>query len=713
MRQGAFCLLCRPKNFSAPVKQTCEIGFFYYIAACLCGDEITIVSTFGHPLTDMRNFLASALLLAASFANAQQQDSTELAELLTLSAVTDASELQKKLNENVGAASRKALSSRETPGIVSVITEDDIQRTGARDLVDVLRLVPGFDFGADVSFITGVSLRGAWSLEGKILILLDGHELNELMYQNVAFFNRFPVDLVHRIEIIRGPGSAMYGGTAEYGVINIITKGAVETDALTVSGSIGALPDSYGRRNAQLSLAKKVSDNAVIDVSLFRGRAIRSDQSYQDLYQEYEPVNLTDYTETDTYFATLGLRVNNFQVRGMMEEYQTADPLFTTNFRSFYLTLKNEFKVNPRFSVTPFVTYTRQRPWRQFYTEDREDYFDNIARRIKGGVFGSYDVSKRLNVVVGTEYSQDYAESLMDPEYFDGEKNVTFNMYSFYSQALFRHPFVNITGGFRVDKHNAFGAAFVPRVALTKRFGNFHFKTLASGSYRAPGIDNINLANDIKPERSVVFELEAGYQLTPDMLLSINGFVINTKDIIVFANIDLGGGEFDQLYENSRRFGSRGAEVTYTFRKNKWLLETTYSYYQSGTSTVERYAVPDNDRLFIAFPQHKLGFMAGYSITGALSVNVTANHFSKRYAYTELDEDDIPAVTQLDPYTLINANVRYTNAFIKGLSLSAGVFDLLDERPVTPQAYNGDVAPIPGRSREFTFKVIYTIPLTR
>lgn len=661
----------------------------------------------------MRNFLTSLLLMVAFFAEGQDQDSTDLADLLSLSAVTDASELQKKLNEKVGAASKKALSSRETPSIVSVISADDILRTGARDLIDVLRLVPGFDFASDVSFVTGISLRGAWAMEGKTLILLDGHELNELMYQNVAFFNRFPVDLIHRIEIIRGPGSAIYGGTAEYGVINIITKGSVDQNSLTASAIFGVLPDSYGRKNAQLSFAKSIGDKAVVDVSLFRGQAILSDQTYQDLYQEFEPVNLTDHTETNTYFASVGMRVNDLQVRGMIEDYQTADPLLTTSFRSAFVTVKNDFRLNPKFTLTPFVTYTHQRPWRQEYNEGDDQYFDNIATRTKGGVYGSYDISRRFNLIAGTEYFREQARSLIDPEYFSGEDGVSFDMYSFYSQALFKHPFVNITGGFRLDKHNAFGAAFVPRLAFTKRFGNFHFKTLASASYRAPGIDNINLSDNIKPERSTIFELEAGYQLTPDMLLSVNSYIINTKDIIVFYNIDLGGGDYEQLYGNSARFGTRGIEVMYTFRKNKWTFETNYSFYRAGTSTVDRYAITGNTKAFVAFPQHKVVVNGGYDFTRNLGLNLTFSHFSERYAYTTIDEEGAPLMTRLNPYTLINANLLYRNLFLKGLTFSVSGFDLLNERPVTPQAYNGDFAPVSGRSREINFKAVYTIPFSK
>src|SRR5690606_979054 len=106
-----------------------------------------------------------------------------------------------------------------------------------------------------------------------------------------------------------------------------------------------------------------------------------------------------------------------------------------------------------------------------------------------------------------------------------------------------------------------------------------------------------------------------------------------TKDIIVFYNIDLGGGDYDQIYGNSERFGTRGIEMTYTFRKNKWMFETNYSFYQAGTSTVDRYAIAHNDKAFVAFPQHKIIVNGGYDFTKNLSLNVIVNHFSERWAY--------------------------------------------------------------------------------
>jgi outer membrane receptor for ferrienterochelin and colicin len=170
----------------------------------------------------MNRLYGIALLTFLSLNTALSQD---LDSLFNLQAYTAESELQKSLNQKVSVATLN-LSSRESPGIVTVINREEITNSGARDLTDVLRLVPGFDIMQDLQFVLGMSLRGSWANEGKILVLMDGVPFNELLYQSVAIGNRFPVDAIERIEIIRGPGSAIYGGSAEYGVINIITKNA-------------------------------------------------------------------------------------------------------------------------------------------------------------------------------------------------------------------------------------------------------------------------------------------------------------------------------------------------------------------------------------------------------------------------------------------------------------------------------------------------------
>lgn len=131
---------------------------------------------------------------------------------------------KERAENDVSIASRKTLGTREAPGIVTVITREEILKMGARDLIDILNVVPGFHFGTDVTSVVGVGIRGNWAHEGKFLLQLNGISLNETLFATSAYGNRFPIAAIQRIEIIRGPGSAIYGGYAELGVINIITQ---------------------------------------------------------------------------------------------------------------------------------------------------------------------------------------------------------------------------------------------------------------------------------------------------------------------------------------------------------------------------------------------------------------------------------------------------------------------------------------------------------
>jgi len=108
----------------------------------------------------------------------------------------------------------------------------------------------------------GLSLRGNWANEGKVLVLMDGQPFNELLYQSVAVGNRFPVDAIERVEIIRGPGSAQYGGSAEYGVINIITKVTINGQRITDSDDSLLRHLLYG--NILLFLSDNQADTGII-----------------------------------------------------------------------------------------------------------------------------------------------------------------------------------------------------------------------------------------------------------------------------------------------------------------------------------------------------------------------------------------------------------------------------------------------------------------
>lgn len=134
-------------------------------------------------------------------------------DLLNSFSLTDIIELDDALmNMEITVASGKEnkLTARESPGVVTVLTRRDIKATGAARLMDLLRFVPGYDIGSDQNGLDGLIARGNAASEGKVLVNLNGMPVNEIAYASFAL--ELDIDHIERIEIIRGPGSALYGG---------------------------------------------------------------------------------------------------------------------------------------------------------------------------------------------------------------------------------------------------------------------------------------------------------------------------------------------------------------------------------------------------------------------------------------------------------------------------------------------------------------------
>ena len=180
------------------------------------------------------------------------EDLTYLAEKLGIS-------VDELLNMKL-TVSKKELPLREQPSIVSVITTEDIANSGATDLIEVLQMIPGINFGYDTEGVIGIIMRGNWANEGKILLLVDGMEMNEQFYYSMQFGNHYPIEQIKRIEIIRGPGSAIYGGSAELGVINIITRNGDDINGLSVSPIYSQMNSNYGILSAAISSGVKIKD---------------------------------------------------------------------------------------------------------------------------------------------------------------------------------------------------------------------------------------------------------------------------------------------------------------------------------------------------------------------------------------------------------------------------------------------------------------------
>lgn len=627
--------------------------------------------------------------------------------------------LEELMNIEMTVASTKALSPRESPGVVTLITSEQIESTGARDLMDVLRLVPGFEFGVDVQGVVGVGLRGNWGHEGKILILMDGQEMNERSFATTQLGHHFPLHHIERIEIIRGPGSATYGGYAELGVINIITKKGKNLHGGSLSATYGAYENALGRASGSFMVGNG-DDDISYDIKGFYQVGNRSDRTYTDIYGD--SYSMKDNSELESVMFNGGLKYKNLTARLVYEDYEVAQrDLFDaampqavdTGFEGIYTDLKYDIKASDKLTITPRFKFKNQKPWlandKAAETLDAGDFggvfADKTVTQTWGGILLNAETSDKVSILGGVEYYTDNGESVSGYEYeFTNSTDISFYNVSVYGQGLFKLDFANVTVGARFNEHEQFGSAFVPRLGLTKLFDRFHTKILFSQAFRAPSIQNIDPNPTIKPEVTTVFEVEAGYKLTDNMHINANLYSISVEDPIVFfydGDTDLEG------YANYEQTGTKGIELEYLY-KDKWgSLSLNYSYYTAdGENKVPSYYA-GNDNELLGLAQNKINVVANYNINKSLSMNATLTHLGERHGYPTVDLSEEPVLTKFDSEMFLNLYLNYRNILTDGLTAGIGVYNLTDNDYAFIQPYNSGHSPLPASGREFLVRFTY------
>jgi outer membrane cobalamin receptor len=649
-------------------------------------------------------------MLGALGAPARAEDSEEVTDVQQLS-------LADLLDTQVDIASKKPQTTRETPGIVTVITRDDIVNSGARELLDVLALVPGFAAGVDVGGVVDLAIRGQWGHEGKILLLIDGQPMNELLYSSLQLANHYPLEAVDRIEVIRGPGSAIYGGYAELAVINVITRDASSLDGVAVAATYGQAGRTIGHASSTLSFG--ATSKAIPELSV-AGSLMIGHASSRGTYRDFAGASyaLDGNSGVDPMFGKLAFKLRGLSVSAIIDNYQidTRDgvgPVLAETarqgFRAYYLDASYRIALRDHLTLTPRFDIIRQSPW-EILDRSSELFYTKTVMRYTAGLSLSYDPTEHINILAGTETYSDRAH-VNDTELtglqtmFGDKADVAYDTIATYAQVLVNHRLANLTIGARYEHHSAVGGSLVPRIALTKVMGRFHAKLLASQAFRAPGIENINLSNGVEPERTTVFEAEAGYEIGDHMFAAVNAFDTTIKKPIIY--------EFDQrtmteLYQNFARTGTRGVEVDYRVRYPRATAEVNYSYYTAaGKNAVDAYRVPGHDNVLLAFPAHKLAMSGSINLARGLSLNPSAVIYGSRYGYTRADDDGNPMIGRQAPTALVNLHLRYRDLLIPGLELGAGVYDLADQRFQFLQPYAGGHPPLPGPGREVVVRLAY------
>lgn len=535
----------------------------------------------------MATVLAATLLGEAPRVSGQTADEAALAEFYGSP-------------EMVSIATGTAQPLRESPAIASVITAVDIAAIGATELNEVLETVPGLHVG-----VSGVGYRPIFSIRGihtqtnpQMLILINGIPVKNVFDGQLgASWGRMPVTGIARIEVIRGPGSALYGADAFSGVINIITKSAADVHGL----ELGARGGSFDRNDQYLQWGGDVGGfDAYFYLERHRSdgprRHIGADAqtTFDELFGSAASLapGPTELNRDNTE-ARADISRGHWRLRGGFQEVNdigvgagvaqaldnvgrgdgrrlSADlsydnPRFADNFGltgtlSYYnvenLARLQLFPPGAFGGMFPNGVLGNPDVYERHYRGELSGLYTGIARhrlRLGGGYRKEdlYRVEESRNytlVDVGPPFGTvpfplGGVVDVTDIAAFVREENRTIGYVFAQDEWNFRRDWT-LTGGVRVDDYSDFGTTVNPRLALVWQTSYaLTTKLLYGRAFRAPSFQELyavnnpaNLGNSsLDPE--TIDTLELGFNWDPGRGLraAVNVFYYKMDDIIRFA----------------------------------------------------------------------------------------------------------------------------------------------------------------------------------
>src|ERR1043166_9640197 len=267
----------------------------------------------------------------------------------------------------VYGASKVEQKTTQAPASVTVITADEIKKMGHRTLASVLQTVQGFNVSYDRNYAflgsRGVSLGDNNS---RILLLVDGHRVNNNLNDGALIDSAFilDIDLVDRIEIIRGPGSIMYGNNAFFGVINVITRQGKQLNGAEVTTEFG----SFNTSKARVTYGKELTNGLEF---LFSGTYYDSGGNDRLYYKEFDTATqnngVAESMDDDTYYSGFGsLGYRDFSFQSAFVHREKANPTAQYTYTTFN---------DPRLRTTDERGYSAVK-----YTHSFDDIMDATAR---------------------------------------------------------------------------------------------------------------------------------------------------------------------------------------------------------------------------------------------------------------------------------------------------------------------------------------------
>lgn len=594
-------------------------------------------------------------------------------------------QLDSLLRTPVNSVSKSWQNIRIAPASVTIVTERDIRWFGYRTLAEVLATQRGFYTSNDRNYsyigVRGFSRPGDYN--NRLLVLVNGHYVNENVFGSAGFSYDLPLnfDIIERIEIVRGPGSVVYGTGAMFAVVNIITRTGKELDGISAAAEIG----SKEAWQAQLAAGQRLGD---IDIALsaVAGNSEGTEGLYFPEFDTDTTTGIAYELDYEQYYSISGRALyEGLSVQGYISFRKKGIP--TASFNTAFnhpgaetidqyglLELRYEHNLSADISLLLRANYnTYNYTGSYFYPEESPDSSTN--KWIGAEAQLCWDIMEFNRIIVGIEHKNnlraDYRNRYAEAMLFSRDE--PFSSTSVYIQdELQIRDNLNITGGIRADYHTAAGLLVVPRFGIIY---NPHNKTalklLYGSAFRSPNFNELYLSFPEESKESVELQSEkiSALELTAEQQIGDNVYTVMSLYYNRVSNlIDQRLDPTDSLlqYQNNKAVRALGAEIEVNTRSQYW---RTYASYALQSSVDEARMTLSNS------PAHLLRVGACVSLDEFLSVAVEiAGESARRTVYSEETKAFVIAGMNItwQPVRSVELSLKVSNMFNTSYALPGG-----------------------------------------
>lgn len=614
--------------------------------------------------------------------------------------------------QKISIATKSLQSINYAPAIVSIITHKEIKSMDSREVEELLRTIPGFELLRSYAGYYNVGVRGVKDTRttSKILIMIDGVPFNQVFYGNyIDWGYNINIDAIKRIEIIRGPGSALYGRNAFSGVINFITKKGKSSEKVFLKTSIGT-------NNTKL-ISGYTSFNKNKLNAFISARRLYTDVINDQL--EDELGNLAKWSIfCDNLWTNSTISYGKFMFTGMylnLKSGGTFKESYAYNeIGNYSLSYSNDINSNLKYNIKAFghnSSYKEDIEYMKpgispdyekgiYFTAFSREYIYGLETEIKykltsnnhllfgvqADAHGVKDVilTSNVNMVTFEPLSGIGRENqvLYEPGWFENDQHHYNNVAVLFQDIWKPIEKTEITIGGRLDIDSEIGSVFNPRLGLV--FGpmrNNTVKILYGRAYRAPSpseqyaLLGYAIGNkDLKPEVINTFEI-ALINHKKRINQSVNIFFNKLTDMIYAARLVVI--DPNNKYYNIGKNISTGIEYENRLKIDERINSFfNYSYtYSKNTESINGYDTTYNHP---DVAPHKINAGINYSFLKNYKLNVNMFYRSKMGKFKIIGTNK-EVQNEIGNYAILNSTFQINN-LIKNVKFTISMYNILNTK---------------------------------